>query len=69
MALLKKISEVKKYEKRLADTGEATISYENGECSISSDADIIGMEINFMAILRLMEKSSICMVYRRHIGT
>ena len=47
MALLKKISEVKKYEKRLADTGEATISYENGECSISSDADIIGMEINF----------------------
>ena len=38
---------------------------------VNSNTDIVksaplGMEINFMAILRLMEKSSICMVYRRH---
>ena len=47
MALLKKISEVKKYEKRLADTGTVNINYENGECSISSYVYIMGMEINF----------------------
>tara|TARA_R100000781_G_scaffold91584_1_gene56696 strand:+ start:3504 stop:4091 length:588 start_codon:yes stop_codon:yes gene_type:complete len=47
MPLLKKVSEVKKYEKRLSSTGTVNIVYENGECSISSDMDIMGIEINF----------------------
>jgi hypothetical protein len=46
MGLLKKISEVRKYDKRVA-VGKAVIDYENGECSISSSVDVMGMEIHF----------------------
>ena len=46
MATIKKISEVYDFSSKIA-SGTATISYENGECLISSDTDIMGIEIHF----------------------
>ena len=46
MAIAKKISEVYDFSSKIA-SGTATISYENGECLISSNTDIMGIEIHF----------------------
>ena len=46
MINLKKLSEV--YNRKIVrPTGKAIISCENGECSISSDTDIMGIELTF----------------------
>ena len=46
MAIAKKISEVYDFSSKIA-SGTATISCEKGECLISSDTDIMGIEIHF----------------------
>tara|TARA_R100001594_G_scaffold114015_2_gene148871 strand:+ start:1615 stop:2148 length:534 start_codon:yes stop_codon:yes gene_type:complete len=46
MAIAKKISEVYNFTSKVAD-GTATIICDKGECSISSDTDILGIEIYF----------------------
>ena len=46
MATVKKISEVYNFNSKIA-SGTATISYEKGKWAISSDTDIMGIEINF----------------------
>ena len=46
MAIAKKISEVYDFSSKIA-SGTSTISYENGECLISSNTDIMGIEIHF----------------------
>ena len=46
MAIAKKISEVYDFSSKIA-SGTATISCEEGECLISSNKEIMGIEINF----------------------
>ena len=46
MAIAKKISEVYDFSSKIA-SGTATISCEEGECLISSNTEIMGIEINF----------------------
>ena len=46
MAIAKKISEVYDFSSKIA-SGTATISCEKGECLISSDTDIMGIEMHF----------------------
>ena len=55
MATVKKISEIYDFSSKIA-SGTATISYEKGQCAISSDTNIMGIEINFKGKVNITPK-------------
>ena len=56
MSKAKKISEFYNFGKNKIEKGKSTIICDNGQCGISSDTDIMGIEINFRGRAKITPK-------------